>query len=168
LNWLRNGSVFGIIQTNSSDRLPALLEAKAMGVPTSPNARLFYRCALQRFEEAKILRKADQLTTGAVYLAGYSVECMLKALILSELTKPKQEAMLKSFRGSKAHDFTWLREQYLLNGGARFPSKVSRCFTLVSDWSTDLRYIPKNLKTKDIDEFLKAAEEIQVWIAGRL
>jgi hypothetical protein len=139
-----------------------------MGVPNSPNARLFYRCALQRFEEAKILRKADQLTTGAVYLAGYSVECMLKALILSGLTKARQEAMLKSFRGSKAHDFDWLREQYLLSGGARFPSNVARSFTLVNDWSTDLRYIPKNLRTKDIDEFLKAAGEIQLWIAGRL
>lgn len=139
-----------------------------MGVPTSPNARLFYRCALQRIEEAKILRKADQVTTGAVYLAGYAVECMLKALILSGLTKTKQELMLKSFRGSKAHDFDWLREQYLVNGGARFPPKVARSFTLVSDWSTDLRYLPKNLKTKDIDEFLRATDEIQQWIAGRL
>ena len=139
-----------------------------MGVPTSQNARLFYRCALQRFEEAKILRKADQLTTGAVYLAGYAVECMLKALILNGLTKTKQATTMKSFRGSKAHDFDWLREQYLLNGGARFPANIARSFTLVNDWSTDLRYIPKNLKTKDIDEFLKAAEEITLWISGRL
>lgn len=132
------------------------------------NARLFYRCALHRFEEAKILRKADLETTGAVYLAGYCVECILKALILNALTQSKQVEMLNSFRGGKAHDFYWLREQYLINGGARFPSNITRNFTLVSNWSTDLRYLPKKLKTMDIDAFLAAAENIKSWISGRL
>ena len=139
-----------------------------MGMPSSPNARLFYRCAIQRLDEAKILRKNDQLTTGAVYLAGYCVECMLKALILNGLTKSKQEEMLKSFRGAKAHDFDWLREQYYRVGGARFPSGINRNFILVTNWSTDLRYLPKTLATKDIDAFLKAADEIRSWIDGRL
>jgi hypothetical protein len=139
-----------------------------MGVPTSTNARLFYRCALRRFEEANILRKADKLTTGAVYLAGYSIECMLKALILNGLSKSKQEDMLNTFRGSKAHDFGWLREQYLLNGGARFPPNVSANFTLVNEWSTDLRYVPKNLTAQEIDDFLMAATVIMKWIDGRI
>lgn len=60
-----------------------------MGVPKSKHARLFYRCALHRRDEAKILRKADPRTTGAVYLAGYSVECILKALILAAAPQGK-------------------------------------------------------------------------------
>jgi hypothetical protein len=123
---------------------------------------------LRRFEEAKILRKADQLTTGAVYLAGYSIECMLKALILNGLPKSKQDAILNSFRGGKAHDFGWLREQYRLNGGARFPPNVSASFTLVNDWSTDLRYVPKAMTAKEIDDFLKAAHGIMTWIDGSI
>lgn len=50
-----------------------------MTIPSSSDARLFYRCAYLRFEEAQVLMRAGY-TTGAVYLAGYSVECMLKAM----------------------------------------------------------------------------------------
>jgi len=52
-----------------------------MAVPSSIEARLFYR-ASQRFDEAQVLLEAVR-TTGAVYLAGYGIECILKALILS-------------------------------------------------------------------------------------
>jgi len=38
--------------------------------------------AKQRFDDALLLLEMGR-TTAAVYLAGYSVECMLKALILS-------------------------------------------------------------------------------------
>ncbi len=93
-----------------------------MGTPASKDARLFYRCALQRFQEAKILRKADQ-TTGAVYLAGYGVECTLKSLIL--LPVAKHQTTLRSFRGGRAHDYQWLRQQYLDNGGPRFPGPIA-------------------------------------------
>ena len=119
-------------------------------------------------DEAKILRKADQTTIGAVYLAGYAIECILKALILSLLSEGRQGEILRSFRGSRAHDYEWLREQYLNNGGARFPSKVTRGFVLVGGWSTELRYIPKTLKPQEIDSFLKATEEIMIWADGRL
>ena len=44
-----------------------------MAVPKSREARLFYRCAKQRFDDAAVLRKAEH-TTGAVYLAGYGVD----------------------------------------------------------------------------------------------
>jgi hypothetical protein len=139
-----------------------------MELDMNANARLFYRCGLQRLDEARILRKADQLTTGAVYLAGYCVECMLKALILNELTNAEQTNMLKSFRGGKAHDFEWLREQYRRKNAAPFPSAITRSFVLVNDWSTALRYLPKNMKTGEIDAFLRAADDIKKWAAGRL
>ncbi|CAN5774022.1 hypothetical protein BH23PLA1_BH23PLA1_28410 [soil metagenome] len=105
-----------------------------MGLPGSQDARRFYRCADRRIVEAKIRRKADQ-TTGAVYLADYGVECILKSLILEILTPVARDEMLRSFRGNRAHDFQWLREQYLLNGGNRLPANVARALTLVSDWS---------------------------------
>ena len=52
-----------------------------MPIPTSSNARLFYRAAKERFEDAELLLSLNR-TTGAVYLAGYSVECIIKSLIL--------------------------------------------------------------------------------------
>ena len=104
-----------------------------MAVPASSEARLFYRCALQRQEDAQILLDRGERTTGAVYLAGYAIECILKALLLSAVAPAIQAEMLRFFRGVRAHDYEWLRNQYLQNGGARFPREVNEAFTLVND-----------------------------------
>ena len=138
-----------------------------MAVPASIEARLFYRCAFQRQEDAQILLRADH-TTGAVYLAGYGVECILKAMVLSALTATARAVMLSSFRGARAHDYEWLRTQYLQNGGPRFPREITAAFTLVNDWSTDMRYLPRTLKADEAEGFLSAAENIIRWADGRI
>ncbi len=138
-----------------------------MAVPGSSDARLFHRCAILRCEEAKVLFKADY-TTGAVYLAGYGVECILKALVLISVAGRDRPDTLKSFRGSKAHEYEWLRSLYLMNGGARFPREITRHFTLVNDWSTDLRYTPRTVRTDEAEAFLASAVAIIQWANGRL
>ena len=95
-----------------------------MAIPGSSDARLYYRCAFQRYEEAEVLLEADY-TTGAVYLAGYGIECILKALVLMSVAAGDRPETLKSFRGSKAHEYEWLRSLYLTNGGARFPREIT-------------------------------------------
>ena len=47
-------------------------------MPSSTPARRFYRVAKQRFDDALLLLEMER-TTAAIYLVGYSVECMLKA-----------------------------------------------------------------------------------------
>ncbi len=138
-----------------------------MSIPSSIDARLYYRCAFQRYEEAEVLLNADY-TTGAVYLAGYGIECMLKALALMTVAGSARTAMLKSFRGGKAHEYEWLRTLYLTNGGVRLPSDIARHFTLVNDWSTDLRYTPRSVRAADAEAFLAAAVAIIKWADGRL
>ncbi len=114
-----------------------------MGVPSSIEARRFYRCAIQRFEEAQILLRSER-TTGAVYLAGYGIECILKSLLLSVLAPNRAKSVLQSFRGHRAHDYEWLRQEYFDNQGPDFPRAINMHFTLVSDWSTELRYTAGN------------------------
>jgi hypothetical protein len=138
-----------------------------MAIPSASDARLFYRCAFQRYDDAQVLLRAEH-TTGAVYLAGYGVECILKALILMAVAPGDRSATLQSFRGGRAHDFEWLRTQYLTNGGARFPRDVNQYFTLVNDWSTDLRYTPRSVREGEADAFLIAAAAIIRWADGRL
>ncbi len=55
-------------------------------------------------------------TTTSMYLAGYAVECMLKAVLLNAHPKRKQQKVFMEFRGQKAHNFDWLRHK-LRNGG---------------------------------------------------
>lgn len=107
------------------------------------------------------------MTTGAVYLAGYAIECILKALVLDAATDVKRAEVLSTFRGNLAHDYEWLRTRYLSSGGAAFPREVTRGFALVADWSTELRYVPRGISPKDADAFLKATETILDWAKER-
>ena len=138
-----------------------------MAIPGSSDARLFYRCAFQRYEEAEVLFKAD-FTTGAVYLAGYGIECILIALVLMAVPAGHRPDTLRSFRGNRAHEYEWFRSLYLTNGGARFPREINQHFTLVNDWSTDLRYTPRSVRADEAEAFLAAAVAIIRWADGRL
>ena len=93
---------------------------------------------------------------------------MLKALILSLAPPRERDDVLASFRGARAHDFDWLRLQYLRRGGPAFPSSISRCFLLVSTWSTNLRYKSGASRPGQAVEFFGAARAIMGWADGRL
>jgi len=138
-----------------------------MSTPASSDARLFYRCAFQRYEEAKYLLDGGY-TTGAVYLAGYGIECVLKALILTVTTSRKRPDLIKSFTGGKAHDFDWLRSIYLSRAGSRFPAIINQYLTFVAGWSTDLRYMPRQFQPKDAQAFLKAVTAVMHWADERI
>ncbi|MGD9633144.1 MAG: HEPN domain-containing protein [Pirellulales bacterium] len=138
-----------------------------MGLPQDRDAKIFWRSALQRHDDAETLLAAGR-NTGAVYLAGYSVECALKALLIESTPRNDRTTMVASFRGSKAHDFEWLREQYRKVKGPPIPADVHEQFVLVSTWSTDFRYRPGIIKPDDAEDFLKAAKAIVAWADGRI
>ncbi|HZU35127.1 MAG TPA: HEPN domain-containing protein, partial [Gemmataceae bacterium] len=134
-------------------------------MPQAAEARPFYQAAKQRFEDAQFLLDA-QRTTGAIYLAGYCVECMLKALILSMLPQGKRAEMLGLFRGSKAHDYDWLKARYFENAGPLFPQATSKAFSFVNTWAVEIRYQAGTSKYGDAKAFLDSAEEIMTWADG--
>jgi len=101
-------------------------------------------------------------------MAGYSVECILKALVLSSVPKNVRNNILQTFRGHRAHDYEWLRALYRQYGGPDPPREIRRSFTLVNRWSTDLRYSTEITKERDAERFLGAAEAILNWADGRL
>jgi HEPN domain-containing protein len=137
-----------------------------MATPQDPDARKYYRSAFQRLEDAEFLLEARR-TTGAVYLAGYGVECILKVLILSRTAPAKKAGRLASFRGARAHDYEWLKERYAEGGGQAFSKPIARQFALVSTWTNTLRYEPGTTRYEDAEEFVRAAREILSWADGR-
>ena len=139
-----------------------------MALPKSREAQIFYRAAIQRFDDARFLLEVGGRTTPAVYLASYSVECMLKALILSTLPGKNRARILESFKGSKAHDFRWLRDTYFKKGGPSFPREIAHCFIIVGTWSTALRYEPGMTRRTIAVAFLEAAEKIIRWADERM
>jgi HEPN domain-containing protein len=127
----------------------------------------FRRVALQRFEDAQLLFDGGR-NTGAIYLAGYAVECTLKALLLSATPTSKIPKVLDSFRGGQGHDLEWLKRQYIKGGGSIFPSTIARKFARVNSWKTDIRYEPGTSLLRDAEEFLQAAEAVLSWAGERL
>jgi HEPN domain len=137
-----------------------------MGLPKPAEAQRFYRAAQHRLLDAQFLFSGER-NTAAVYLAGYAVECMLKALHLSNLAPKARKDTMASFRGTRAHDFEWLKTKYFKSGGPRFPKDVVGAFSLVSTWDTDLRYQEFMVAPGEAEVFLKAAETILGWADGR-
>ena len=52
-----------------------------MAMPTDINARRYYRVAYQRLDDGAVLLEISR-PRAAIYLTGYAVECILKALLL--------------------------------------------------------------------------------------
>lgn len=134
----------------------------------SKTAKDYRRAALNRYDESRLLYEAGKCT-GAMYLAGYAVECMLKVLVLTTVPVAQQAEFAKNeFRGSDGHDFEILRTRYLVRQGGGLPSEIVQLFTLVSDWSTDLRYDPRESKDDEADPFLTAVNGIITWAERRV
>ena len=138
-----------------------------MSIPRSADARHFYRCAFERYREADVLLKANH-PTGAVYLAGYAIECILKSLVLQASPDIRRKEWPTLFRGNRAHDFEWLRSLYFQRGGARYPDEIAKQFILVNDWSTELRYTSRTIPGNEANAFLKSVKGILSWAEGRL
>ena len=147
-------------------RLTRALSDK-MPLPRGQFARQFYRAGKQRFDDARLLLEAAR-TTGAIYLAGYGVECFLKAMILSLVPDDEQPDVERGFRSATAHRFDWLRRQYFQRGGPQFPPEIASAFVLVNTWGTEWRYRSGVASQRDATDFLDSAEQIIVWADSRI
>lgn len=120
---------------------------------------------MQRFEDAEVLRDHGR-TTGAIYLGGYAVECMLKALLLANVPASRHASLMQSFRGRMGHDLDELKKE-LARRNVHLPLQVTRDFIRVRTWSTRWRYHPGKIKLREAEAFLSAVVTIIQWAKGR-
>lgn len=107
-------------------------------------------------------------TTGAVYLAGYGIESMLKALIVSSVPRSQEPQVLTLFRGTQAHDYEWLLRLYREKGKLVPPPHLRTHFSHVTMWTTSIRYRPETIDEATASAFFQSADAIMRWIEGRL
>ena len=138
-----------------------------MGMPRDINARLYYRVADQRLEDGRLILAQLRRAQAAIYLTGYAVECIAKALILSMTPAKERNAVLQSFRGAQGHDFRWLRAR-LAQRGIEMPAKVARDWAYAGSWTVDIRYQPGAGSTRDAERFLESATAIVNWADSRM
>ena len=95
-----------------------------------------------RLADAKVLLK-NRRYDGAYYLAGYAIECALKACIAGR-TKRHDFPDLELARKVWMHDLTQLREHARLSEVMKEEFKTDRLLAdnwfIVSDWSEKSRY----------------------------
>ncbi len=137
-----------------------------MAMSHDVNARRYYRVAYQRYEDGAALLEISR-PRAAIYLTGYAVECILKALLLMSTPAGERWDMLATFRGAVAHNIDWLRERLIQRIG-RLPVVENRHVSLVSSGSTDLRYEPGPGNPEDAEAFLTAAQSVLAWANGRM
>lgn len=136
-----------------------------MALPHNRIARDYYRAAFQRYTDATFLIKVGR-TTAAVYLAGYTVECILKALVLASVPLSRAGDIQTLFRGNRGHNIEWLTALYRHHAAGTIPIAVNQLILSVSEWSTDLRYETGSIE--DADEFIAAVVAIKDWADGRM
>ena len=138
-----------------------------MGIPQDKNALKYYRVAKQRLNEAELILSKAELPAAAIYIAGYAVECILKALLLIQTPAGKRTGMLKSLKDDFGHDLYGLYEG-AQGRGANPPPGVSRELSYVSSWSPEQRYTPGPGNPKDAQRFIKSASVILDWADGKM
>lgn len=138
-----------------------------MGMPLDPNARKYYRVAFQRIEEAEIILMKVRLPAVTIYLTGYSVECILKSLLIVVTPIKDRIVMFASLKNDFGHNLRRLRAG-VIERRLNLPDTVSRALVFVSTWSPELRYEPGPGDVKEARRFLRAARSIVEWADGRM
>jgi HEPN domain-containing protein len=122
----------------------------------SERASGYLAAANERSTDAQRLFEADR-HCGAVYMAGYAVECRLKAL-LEELGRHVPRA------GPSGHDLCRLWEA----AGFRLQDLKGYRQLFVTTWSTDLRYRSELPKGEDVAALYRGAIELCGYLQRRL
>lgn len=141
--------------------------------PRDPDARKYYRVAMQRLEEAELILHKLERPAAAQYLAGYSVECILKALLLMVTPERKRSAMVALLHKDDkkenryGHNIRGLRAG-LLERGVSIPRDVSSGLMYVQTWSPDSRYEPGPGDITEARRFLQVVQSVVVWADGRM
>jgi HEPN domain-containing protein len=130
------------------------------------SSREFQRAAGQRLTTAEFLFE-NRYNLDAMYLAGYTVECTLKALILEITPAADKAAMLKKISSGKMmHDLETLAGK-LKDLGRPMPLDLVKRFRR-SGWSTALRYESGRRDTGETRGLLKTAKAVYDWVEEQL
>ncbi|SRR5437899_10422035 len=124
------------------------------------------RAAKQRFTTAEFLL-SNRYNLDAMYLAGYAVECTLKALILEITPTVERFEMLKKISsGQKMHSSEVLGG-ILKDKGRPIPLDLVKRLRR-SGWSTALRYESGRTDTGETRAYLRTAKTALDWVEVQL
>ncbi|MFH0926403.1 MAG: hypothetical protein V1872_12380 [bacterium] len=122
------------------------------------------KAGLRRLIDARSLRNCSGWR-GAMYLAGYYIECKLKVRLMEQhdtWTIEELENKLSQRNGKPIKAFTHSLEVLMTHTGSldRMDSVTRRSFVICNRWKTDWRYDPNNGSQEECEIFIKAVEAL--------
>ena len=132
--------------------------------------KVFQRLAELRASEAAILvrNRNDQ---GAYYLAGYAVECALKACIAKQTKRhefpPNREfvGQVYSHKLEKLLELAELKQE--LDKDMRTRPALAANWGVVKSWTQNSRYEISGLKGRDLHTAITSSDGVLPWIKQR-
>lgn len=134
------------------------------------------KAAKHRMDDARALLNAVRWR-GAMYMAGYAVECLLKTKLMRmfdcrHLSELEEELQRRRVLSAQATVFTHQLELLLrlTNGIDRLRQNEEhwRMFNLVNRWVPAWRYTADESNPDDANDFLEAVEKVSRWIENNL
>jgi HEPN domain-containing protein len=127
----------------------------------------FRRAAGQRLTTAEFLLKHEYFLD-SLYLAGYGIECALKALILARTPAGKRQAKCEEIStGKRGHDFEYLKAE-LKQARCPLPPEILLLLGRTKEWSTDWRYAVGRGEPQQARDFFESAQQIWKWVERSL
>jgi hypothetical protein len=127
----------------------------------------FQRLADIRAKEAVVLARSRN-QQGAYYLAGFAVECALKACIAKKTRRHDFPADVKHAGRVYSHDLTELLKLADLDGQLDKDMKISRKLAtnwgVIKAWKINCRYEIFGLNGKDMVDSLNSPDGVLAWI----
>lgn len=123
-----------------------------------------------RIEEARVLLANGKLH-GAYYLAGYSVECALKACIAKKTKRFQFPAKPDHIHKLYTHKLKDLMKLAELDGQLEMDMSKNKAlednWLTVKDWTEESRYSTSRLPAKDMYNAVSGADGVLPWIKQR-
>ncbi|HMC66903.1 MAG TPA: HEPN domain-containing protein [Gemmataceae bacterium] len=127
--------------------------------------RKFERAAERRLAAASLLLE-NAFHLEAMYIAGYSAECALKALILKRTSRTQHAWMWEQLThvGAKGHDIEYLRRILVRRPiNCVIPRDIGRALRNLGDWTTNWRYEVIQIEYNDARRFLRMVDQVHQW-----
>jgi len=129
-----------------------------------------------RMDDARALFAA-QRWRGAMYMAGYAVECLLKTKLMGwfncrHLRRLEEELQRRGILGANAtifaHQLDWLLQLTNAKERLRQNPQQWRLFLTVNHWVPAWRYNADASNPQDAQDFLDAVAKISHWIENNI